>query len=47
MAKAEASLEFPPNCCIRGSTRVAFFGVKAVAIGSTAAIAAVAVNLIE
>lgn len=47
MAKEEGSLEYPPNCCIRGSTRVAFFAVKAVAIGSIAAIAAVAVNRIE
>jgi hypothetical protein len=46
VAKAEGSLEYPPNCCIGGSTRVVSFVVKAVAIGSTAA-AAVAVNQIE
>jgi hypothetical protein len=38
-AKAEGSLEYPPNCCIGGSTMVVSFGVKAVAIGSTAAAA--------
>ena len=45
MAEAEGSLEYPPNCCIGGSTKVVSFVVKAVAIGSTEA--AAAINRIE